>query len=263
MRVVRIVDTLAGLDLRDGRAVAAYWASDLLQDCYFGPKRLAGEMAGTVQSDPAFAKHLDATASFVEVRDLVATCEELLASFERDTGHPLPSGTLYLILGCATTTIYTARVAGEDASMLCVESLDGSLDTLRMYLAHEFTHWVRKALRGGDIFESCVGERLVTEGIAENYSREQVPGQCDETYCIVNAETVQWVHEHRALMDELVEGALDDTSLMEGLFWMYAPIDYPVRTGYVYGYDRVRQYLETRGLHVRDILGIDWQDVLA
>ena len=50
---------------------------------------------------------------------------------------------------------------------------------------------------------------------------------------------------------------------MEPLFYMFARIDFPVRTGYVYGYLAVRRYLRDQGLQTRDILGIDWRRVLC
>lgn len=175
----------------------------------------------------------------------------------------MPEGRLYLILGCATTTIYTVTFDGEDASVLCVESLGGDLGTLALYLAHEYTHFVRKALRAGDIFESCVGERLVTEGIAESYSRDRVPGRRDADYCIVSEETVSWVDAHKGELEAFVRGGLESTDLMEPLFYMFAQTDFPVRTGYVLGYRAVRGYLGERGLETKDILGIDWHCILS
>ena len=49
---------------------------------------------------------------------------------------------------------------------------------------------------------------------------------------------------------------------MRDLFYMYADISFPVRSGYVYGYFVVKKYLEENGLHVKDILGIDWKEIL-
>lgn len=49
---------------------------------------------------------------------------------------------------------------------------------------------------------------------------------------------------------------------MSDLFYMYAEVDYPVRSGYVYGFYVVKQYLEENNLHVKDIIGIDWKTIL-
>ena len=47
--------------------------------------------------------------------------------------------TLYLVLGCGTTTIYSIEMDGKEASVLCVESLDGFMETLfYMYARTEF-----------------------------------------------------------------------------------------------------------------------------
>lgn len=175
----------------------------------------------------------------------------------------MPERRLFLVVGCATTTIYTVTIDGEDASVLCVESLGGDFGTLTPYLAHEFTHFVRKALLAKDIFESSVGERLVTEGIAESYSRDMVPARQDADYCIVVNETVDWVDAHREELESYVRGGLESTDLMEPLFYMFARIDFPVRTGYVLGYRAVRGYLDEQGLETKDILGIDWHRVLV
>lgn len=190
---------------------------------------------------------------------LASHCSSLMDGFARDTGHSLAHGTLYLVLGCATTTIYTVTV---DGSVLCVESLDGSEQTLALYLAHEFTHYVRKDLLNKDIFESCVGERLVTEGIAESYSADVVHGQSTATYCIVDEATVLWVEAHYDELETLVRTSLETTELMETPFYMFARIDFPVRTGYVFGYLAVRRYLQEQGLRTKDILDIDWRRVL-
>lgn len=261
--MARVIDTLEGIDLCDSAAIEVYWDSDLLQDLYLAPKGIARERTQEALGSEAFCERLATTAAFLQASSAAATCERMIASFEEDAGHSAGDVTLYLILGCATTTIYTAEIGGRHVSVLCVESLAGSPDTLRAYLAHEFTHWVRGRLVTHDIFESCVGERLVTEGIAENYSREVVPGLPDEAYCIVDVQTVRWVRDNQPLMHGLVGERLADASLMEPLFWMYADIEFPVRTGYVYGYDAVRHHLEEHGLAVRDILGIDWRDVLG
>ena len=55
---------------------------------------------------------------------------------------------------------------------------------------------------------------------------------------------------------------IETTELMEPLFYMFARIDFPVRTDYVLGYLAVRQYLQDHGLRTKDILGIDWRRVL-
>ena len=82
---------------------------------------------------------------------------------------------LYIIVGCETTTIYSISLDGHDVSILCLEEINGNIDNLKMLLAHEYTHYVRKSILQKDIFESCIGERLVTEGIAETMHAKLSP----------------------------------------------------------------------------------------
>ena len=36
----------------------------------------------------------------------------------------------------------------------------------------------------------------------------------------------------------------------------------PTRTGYVYGYYKVKEYLEKNNLKIKDIIGINWEEIL-
>ena len=167
---MKIVDTTLGVDLSDSGSIETYWSDELIDALYFSLKRVSPEIRATTLASPAFAQSLAKLRELADSCSLASHCSKLMAKFAQDTGHSPAHETLYLVLGCATTTIYTVTVDGMDVSVLCVESLGGSTQTFALYLAHEFTHFVRKDLLGTDIFESCVGERLVTEGIAESYS---------------------------------------------------------------------------------------------
>ena len=260
--VVIVINTLEGLTLGAHPSIVEYWGSDILSDLYFMPKRLTGEVRETALASPRFRQRVERLGDLLARIDISSACREALAEFERDTGHATGDEKLYLIVGCDTTTIYTIELAGERVSVLCLESIDGDMDVLRMYLAHEYTHIVRQRLLQRDIFESCLGERLVTEGIAERYSKETVPGRRDAEYCIVDDATVCWVQRHRVQLDGLMAGHLSDTSLMEALFYMFAAIDFPVRCGYVCGLYSVEDHLEHHGLTAKDILVADWRDIL-
>jgi len=74
-----------------------------------------------------------------------------------------------------TTTIYSTKYKNEDVTVILLESSLGLEENIKMLLAHEYTHWIREKEIKGDIFESCVGERLITEGIACSFSEEIVP----------------------------------------------------------------------------------------
>ena len=262
-RRMRIIDTTSGVDLSDLGSIESYWNDELIKALYFGPKGVSADTRDTALASPAFAQSLAKLRELSASCSLASQCSKLVAGFERDTGHSLAHGTLYLVLGCATTTIYTVTVDDSDVSVLCLESLGGSTQALALYLTHEFTHFVRKDLLNRDIFESCIGERLVTEGIAESYSADVVPDQTIATYCIVDEETVSWVEAHYNELEAYVRTGLDTSKLMEPLFYMFARIDFPVRTGYVFGYLVVRRYLQDQGLQTKDILGVDWRRVFC
>lgn len=38
--------------------------------------------------------------------------------------------------------------------------------------------------------------------------------------------------------------------------------DMPVRTGYVYGYLKVKDYMEKNNLKIKDIVKIEWKEIL-
>jgi hypothetical protein len=259
---MRIINTLARHALGSPSAILGYWDSGLLSDLYFSPKGVSSETRDAALGSPRFGEQVESLDELLAGTDVASACQDMLMAFERETGQDTSDGRLYLILGCGTTTIYTVEVDGEKASVLRLESIGGDLNVLRMLLAHEYTHVVRQRLVQGDIFESCLGERLVTEGIAECFSEEMVPGRREAEYCIVDDATVTWVRQHEEELDELTSAHMADASLMETLFYMFAEIDFPVRCGYVYGFDLVRRHLSDKGARVKDILGTDWRDIV-
>ena len=97
-------------------------------------------------------------------------------------------------------------------------------------------------------------EKLIT--------KEIVPGKEDYEYCIVNSDIVNWVKNNISKLEEYMKGKLDNNELMNDFFYMYADISIPVRTGYVYGYLKVKEYLEKNNLRIKDILDKDWEDII-
>ena len=260
---MRIINTLNPHLFSGSSQILQYWNSDLLENLYFSPKAVHSSRKGKAISDPSFLKKIERLSNFLADSHPDLLCEDMIRSFEEDTEYTVGEQCLYLILGCNTTTIYTTEYLSKEVSVLCMESLNGNPDMLKMLLAHEFTHLIRKQFLQKDIFDSCIGERIVTEGIAENYSREAVPGMKESDYCLVNTSCILWVQNHMEEMKTLVKDNLSNSSLMKDLFYMFAEFDYPVRSGYVYGYLAVKQYLEKNNLSVRDILSADWQIIMG
>lgn len=254
-----IVNTLAALDFGSSEALRKYWDSPLLRRLYVLPKRVSDVQISCCLSDDRFMAALETAAAFCRRQPLETLCRDVLHCFESDTGFALPGGQLYLILGCGTSTVYSLP-GGE--SVLCLEALAGDADRLKLLLAHEYVHWIRRQSVCEDLFASCTGERLVAEGLAENYSREMLPGLPDSAYCLVPEDTVRWVRTEGAALFSLIQTHLEDDSRLDSLFQKNEQTVYPHRTGYVYGYDIVRRYLEEKNFRLRDILTADWRRIL-
>lgn len=259
---MEIINTLVDISKN---SINEYWKLDVIDKIYFIPKKVNKDLIEEKSNDEKYLGKLDKTIKFNNEVNVVDTINGMFQDFIKDTGYELGDGKLYIIVGLDTTTIYSTNVDGEDVTVLCLEAINGKFDNLRMLLAHEYTHFIRKDLLKKDIFEECIGERIITEGIASNYSREMVPDMKDSDYTIVYDETVEWVSNNVTVIENIIRNNLNDNSLMSLLFYMFAKIDIkdmPVRCGYVYGYFKVKEYLERNNLYIKDIIGIDWKEIL-
>lgn len=239
-----------------------YLSSDLLNELYFKPKKLSKDLIALKLKDSNYLNKVINTINFYKDFDIEKLITEEINNYENDTQYKLNNYKIYVIIGLDTTTIYSIKYNNEDVTVLLLESTNGIMDNLKMLLAHEFTHFVRREIFKRDIFENSIGERMIVEGIGCNYSREIVPNKKDYEYCIVNSDTVNWVKNNISVLENKMNGKLDTNELMSDFFYMYADISIPVRTGYVYGYLKVKEYLEKNNLRIKDILNKDWQDIL-
>jgi uncharacterized protein YjaZ len=150
--------------------------------------------------------------------------------------------------------------------VLCLEAADGNFNELELLLAHECHHWTRQQQIAHDIFNSSTGERIVSEGLASRFSAEIQPGSDVADYCYVPAETVGWVQENWSLFESLHD-ELKDNRLMDVLFSRTpaSPLfpGMPPRTGYVYGYLKVKQFLEEVDKDAVTIAGVPWEVVMG
>lgn len=235
----------------------------LLNDIYFYPKKINENSIKDKLDDSSYLNRIKLTLKLYSNVDLKEYINKSISDFVIDTGYKIDAQEIYVIIGLNTTTIYSVDYNGKPVTVILLESTS-SIEYLKMLLAHEFTHWVRSKFMNNDIFETCIGERFVTEGIACLYSKEQVPDKKDSEYCIVPDSTVKWCEENIILIDELSKESLNDKSKMEIFFYMYANIaiiNMPVRTGYVYGYFKVLNYISSRELKVKEILAINWREI--
>lgn len=242
-----------------------YFDNELLDKIYFIPKKVDKKMITTKLNDSIFLDKVLNTFSYYKNKNIENIIHDKIKKFEIDTSYKLDCGKIYVIIGLDTTTIYSIRYNDEDVTVLLLESTNGSEETLDILLAHEFTHFVRKQVFKNDIFENSIGERFIVEGIGCNYSREIVPDKDDYAYCIVNKETFDWVKNNIEKIEDLVKGKIDSNELMSDYFYMYADKNktgIPPRTGYVYGYLKVMEYLTKNNLKLKDILNVEWYKIL-
>ena len=241
-----------------------YFSSDLINELYFKPKKVNKDLINERLRDTSYIEKFNNTINAYKNIDIEQLISDRISDFEKDTSFKLDSYKLYVIIGLDTTTIYSIKYNNEDVTVLLLESTNGNIDTLNMLLAHEFTHFVRRQVFKRDIFENSIGERFAVEGIGCNYSREIVPNKEDYEYCIVNRDTVEWVKNNIDKVEAHMNGKLDTNELMSDYFYMFADPEktgLPARTGYVYGYLKVKEYLEKHNLKIKDIIDKNWEDI--
>lgn len=240
------------------------FSNEMLDKLYFIPKKIDKSLINEKIKDSTYINKVLRTINYYKDKDIEQLIYKKFLLFA-DYFKIKPEAKLFIIIGLDTTTIYSTNLDGEDVTVLLLEATNGTPDLLDILLAHEFTHFIRKQLLNKNIFEDSLGERLVTEGIASNYSEEVVPNMLEEDFCIVNSDTIKWVKDNINIIERDIKGKINTNELISNYFYMYANLknsNMPVRTGYVYGYLKVKEYLEKNNLKIKDIIGIDWGKII-
>ena len=240
-----------------------YLNNDLINDIYFKPKKVDKNLIKEKLNNTNYMNKVIKTLESYKNTDIEELINKKIKQFEQDICK-LENYKIYVIIGLDTTTIYSTKYKDEDITVLLLESTNGIIDNLNILLAHEYTHFVRKQIFKRDIFENSIGERFVVEGIGCNYSREIVPNKEDYIYCIVNKETVEWVKNNIDKVEEHMKNKTNSNELMSDYFYMFADSSktgLPPRTGYVYGYLKIKEYLEKNNLKMKDIIDKEWQNI--
>ena len=241
-----------------------YLNSDLINELYFKPKRVDKNIIHNKLNDSTYMSKVKKTIDYYKNMNLEKVISDKIHDFEIDINYTLDDYKIYVIIGLNTTTIYSTKYNDEDVTVLLLESTDGIMENLDMLLAHEFTHFVRRQVFKKDIFENSIGERFIVEGIGCNYSREIVPGKEDYIYCIVSPETTIWVKDNMDKIEKHFIEKIGTNELMRDYFYMFADMKetglYP-RTGYVYGYLIIKDYLEKNNLKIKDIITKPWEEL--
>lgn len=71
---MHIIDTLEGVDVTDRSEIERYWDSELMQDLYFVPKRIAGETRATALESTRFKGLLREVATLGDSGSLALRC---------------------------------------------------------------------------------------------------------------------------------------------------------------------------------------------
>ncbi len=246
------------------KSLIDYFSDDLIYELYFKPKKVNRNLINEKINNIDYINQVKKTINAYKNLDIEKIIADKINAFEKDTSYKIDDYRIYIIIGLNTTTIYSTKYNGEDVTVLLLEATCGDTDILSMLLAHEYTHFVRRQVFKRDIFENSIGERFMVEGIGCNYSREIVPGMEDYIYCIVSKDIVDWVKDNIDKVEAHMIGKKDSNEMMYDYFYMFADTNktgLPPRTGYVYGYLKVKEYLEDNNLKIKDIITKDWEDI--
>ena len=238
---------------------------DILKDIYFEPKKIEQEKIYEVIESIEYQKVLIDTIKNLKNISLDTFFKNTVNELGNILDYRNIDKKVYIIIGMNTTTIYSTKYKNEDVTVILLESTLGIVENIKMLLAHEYTHWIREKEIKHDIFEKCIGERFITEGIACNFSEEVVPNKQKSYYTIVPNTTVEWVENNLEVIDKVIEPELNKNNMMYDFFYMFAKTkipDMPVRTGYVYGYLKVKGYMRDNNLKIKDIMKKDWKKIL-
>lgn len=237
----------------------------ILNEIYFFQKKIEKNKMKDIIKDSEYKNTLLNTISNLKGINLKKLLDDIIYELGKILDYKNINKKIYVIIGLYTTTIYSTKYQNEDVTVILLESTLGLEENIKMLLAHEYTHWIREKEIKHDIFETCIGERFITEGIACNFSEEIVPNKQKSYYTIVLNTTVEWVENNIETIDKVVETELDKNNMMYDFFYMFAKTkipNMPVRTGYVYGYLKVKEYMRKNNLKIKDIVKLDWRKVL-
>lgn len=185
-----------------------------LKDIYFEPKKIEKDKIEEIIKSMDYQKVILDTITNLKNINL----NEFFANIVNELGNILNykdiNKKVYVIIGLNTTTIYSTKYKNEDVTVILLESTWGLEENIKMLLAHEYTHWIREKEIKHDIFEKCIGERFITEGIACNFSEEVVPNKQKSYYTIVPNTTVEWVENNLEVIDKVVEPELNKNNMI-------------------------------------------------
>lgn len=235
----------------------------LLTPLHFSPKGFLSEEQALARMSQLGRQHFSPLIQAIQrPDDYEETLGEMACQLLAILRHHPRHRDMYVIVGLDCTNIYSLVHDKRDVTVFCVENVQGRLEDARLLLAHEIHHWARQA-SFRNVFASTLGERLVTEGLAAVFSEEVCPGRAISEYCFVPAATVKWVEEHWPHLEALISwDHLYETKLLDSLFARQPANSLlpamPPRVGYVYGYLKVRAFLQALNRLASNAVELPW-----
>jgi uncharacterized protein YjaZ len=240
---------------------------DILRDIHFLPKGF-----NTREDVIKRIDQLD-SSNFINLLDEITANNEYENQIKNSANQILSRFDLkinkqevYVIVGLDFTNIYSVSYQGNPITVICLESVGGNLQDLNLLLSHEIHHWIRQSIYDYDLFESTLGERVVTEGLAANYTEFLYSGYEISEYCFVPKDTVHWTITNFDRIENILLNNMQGQSYINCLF-SRKPKDkiilgMPSRVGYVYGYLKVNNYLQNNECNAEKAANIPWQRIL-
>jgi hypothetical protein len=175
---------------------------------------------------------------------------------------------VHVLVGLQCTNIYSVEFEEHKVTVMCLESVQGRLEGVRLLMAHECHHWARQEAFMHDLFGAELGERVVTEGLAACFSEDVQPGLGVEEYCFVPRSTVEWTLLHWEELDRLIMQQVEGRALIDPLFSCTPePSELPLagmppRVGFVYSYLKMTERLQQLRKNAVQMARTPWQEVL-
>ena len=240
---------------------------ELLNSIHLKPKGFDSEKSAIIRMEnlgkDRFNKLRDNIGnSEIFERSIISATETILGQFKRAPRDM----DVYVIVGLDCTNIYSTDYDDKTVTVLCLESVNGNLSDINLLLSHECHHWVRSTYYNEKLFGNCVGERIATEGLAINYSEYLFPGYQPFEYCYVPEKTVKWVSDNWSQVDQIISERLFHNDITSNFFTRNRTSGLipgePPRIGYVYGYMKIKNYLNIIQASPIDSVDLDWKTIL-
>jgi Predicted Zn-dependent protease len=237
--------------------------SAILEEIYFKPKGFESKEKILKRiEEMGFEFFSELRKSIGNINDFEYMIQSTANDILKEFNQVVIDTNVYVIIGGNCTNIYSTEYDGRTITVICLESIQGEIEKIKLLLSHEIHHWIREKKVKDGLFGVCNGERAVTEGLAINCSEFLFPGYRACEYCYVSDSTMNWVIEHWVEVDRLFLEQAKQNDLTSGFFTRNKTPnlirDIPPRIGYAYGYLKVKNYIRNEGGTPIKLVGVPW-----